>query len=102
MDILFRSDEPRMVLTLMIPLTRQPGLSKQAAAIVGLGLLLAAVGCGERIDPDGSVGSNGEPDIPYPVIERDLDEIPDPIKKDMTILTMSKAAEAIDMALIWD
>jgi ATP-dependent Lon protease len=34
--------------------------------------------------------------------KRDVDEIPDSIKKDMTILTMSRAAEAIDNALIWD
>jgi ATP-dependent Lon protease len=34
--------------------------------------------------------------------KRDLDEIPDIIKKDLTIVTMNKASDAIDMALIWD
>jgi len=34
--------------------------------------------------------------------KRDLDEIPDIIKKDLTILTMSKASDAIEKALIWD
>jgi ATP-dependent Lon protease len=34
--------------------------------------------------------------------KRDLDEIPDVIKKDLTIKTMNKAKDAIDKALIWD
>jgi ATP-dependent Lon protease len=34
--------------------------------------------------------------------KRDLDEIPDPIKQDLNIVTMTRASEAIDKALIWD
>ena len=34
--------------------------------------------------------------------KRDLDEIPESIKKDLTIHTMSRASEAIDRTLIWD
>jgi len=33
---------------------------------------------------------------------RDLDEIPDSIKEELTIHTMSKAGEAIEKTLIWD
>ena len=32
-------------------------------------------GCGERIDSNRFVGTDDIPDIPYPVVERDLDEI---------------------------
>jgi ATP-dependent Lon protease len=34
--------------------------------------------------------------------KRDIDEIPDSIKKDLTLVTMSRASEAIDKTLIWD
>jgi ATP-dependent Lon protease len=34
--------------------------------------------------------------------KRDLDEIPDSIKEDLTLVPMSRAGEAIDRALIWD
>ncbi len=34
--------------------------------------------------------------------KRDLDEIPDAIKKDLTLVRISRAAEAIEKTLIWD
>jgi ATP-dependent Lon protease len=34
--------------------------------------------------------------------KRDLDEIPDPIKEQLTVVLMSRAGKAIDEALIWD
>ena len=47
--------------------------------VVGLallvGFLLGLAGCGEQIDQLGSTDGGNEPPIPYPVIERDLDEI---------------------------
>ncbi|MBU8870048.1 MAG: transglycosylase SLT domain-containing protein [Gemmatimonadales bacterium] len=60
-------------ITQSIPTMPWPG----SALIVclGLGLLLGIAGCGERIDSSGLIGHSDEPTIPYPVIERDMDEI---------------------------
>lgn len=43
--------------------------------VAAVALLAALSGCGERIEPDGPVADRDQPSIPYPVVERDLDQI---------------------------
>ena len=57
---------------------RHRGASRGAASLAVLWAVLLLgmlAGCGERIDSNRFVGTDDIPDIPYPVVERDLDEI---------------------------